>query len=261
MAASASQPQEAFNLYERNPKGRQLSENVDDFLKRLPPLSTSTKDHGSWIYCANPYAPKTYENEDQPTLVGKGRQLLEGFTALKAGIEANMAGKSKSVITRQVITPKTHPPHSSLNITWQLAPHSKNLARSLLALARETNCTSGKWMLFPPPPDVNSAWSLIAHATVSGVLGFAAKVATDDGSERARLICIYTHDYGDRDDVKRVLERIVALGLCDGNGGGGEGKGIYYKADVYTYLDLMGGNEFGLKTSLFSSRDVLGKGK
>lgn len=38
-------------------------------------------------------------------------------------------------------------------------------------------------------------------------------------------------------------------------------KGIYYKADVYTYLDLMGGNEFGLKTSLFSSRDVLGKGK
>jgi hypothetical protein len=115
-------------------------------------------------------------------------------------------------------------------------------------------------MLFPSSPDVNAAWSLIAHATVAGELGFAAKVATDDGSERARLICIYTQDYGDREDVKRVLERIVALGLCGGGGGGGEGKAIWYKADVYTYLDLMGGNEYGLKTSLFSSRDILRRG-
>ncbi|KAL2045757.1 hypothetical protein N7G274_002188 [Stereocaulon virgatum] len=187
--------------------------------------------------------PKTYEKEDQPTLVRKGQQLLEEFTALKARTEADMAGENKSVITRQ------------------LAPHRKQLARSLLSLARETDCTSGKWMLFPSPQNVNTVWSLIAHATVSGELGFAAKVATDDGSQRARLICIYTADFGDKDDVKRVLERILALGLCGGNGAGGKGKAIYYKADVYTYLDLMGGNKFGLKTSLFSSRDVIRRGK
>ena len=146
-------------------------------------------------------------------------------------------------------------------LAGQVTPLRKQLELDILALARETGCTSGKWMLFPSPPDVNTTWSRVAHGTVAGELGYAAKVATDDGSQNARLICIYTPDFGDKEDVKRVLERILAMGLCNRNGAIGEGKAIYYKADAYTYLELMRGNEFGLKTSLFSSRELLGKGK
>ena len=116
-------------------------------------------------------------------------------------------------------------------------------------------------MLFPTPSDVTIHWSLVAKATVAGELGHAAKVATNDGTQNARLICIYTPDFSDKKDVKRVLERLVAMGLCNRNGARAEGHAIYYKADAYTYLELNSANEFGLKTSMFSSREVLGKGE
>lgn len=109
MAASASKSQEAVNMYEDYLSGRHLSENVEAFLRRLPPLITGIMDYGPWIYCANPYASKGNGPADQATLVRRGRQLLKEFTALKAGIEAYMPGKSKGVVTRQVIHPKLYP--------------------------------------------------------------------------------------------------------------------------------------------------------
>lgn len=116
-------------------------------------------------------------------------------------------------------------------------------------------------MLFPSPSRVNHYWSLIAAGTANGELGHAAKVATDDGSGGARLICVYTEDSGDRGDVRRVLERLVEMGLVGRNGAMGEGWAVYYKADAFTYLDVMSGNVWGLKPSLYSSREVLGEGK
>ncbi|KKZ67062.1 hypothetical protein EMCG_07233 [[Emmonsia] crescens] len=34
---------------------------------------------------------------------------------------------------------------------------------------------------------------------------------------------------------------------------------IYYKCDAYTYLDIVGGNSFGLKASMHSNTEILGK--
>lgn len=102
MATSFTEAQEAFNPYEDYPSGRQLSETMEAFMKRLPPLSTSIIEYGPWIYVANPYSPRSQAREDQATFVRKGRQLLEDFTALKAGIEASMPGKAKTVIGRKV---------------------------------------------------------------------------------------------------------------------------------------------------------------
>ena len=116
-------------------------------------------------------------------------------------------------------------------------------------------------MLFPSASDVNTYWSLVAKGTIAGDLGHAAKVATDDGTQNTRLICIYTPDFSDKKDVKRVLERLLAMGLCNRNGALAEGRAIYYKADAYTYLELNSGNEYGLKASMFSSRDLLTEGK
>lgn len=82
-------------------------------------------------------------------------------------------------------------------------------------------------MLFPSLSEVNHTWSLIARATIAGELGYAAKVATDDGTQNSRLICIYTPDFSDRKDVKRVLERLLELGLCSRNGAMAEGGGRF----------------------------------
>ena len=117
-------------------------------------------------------------------------------------------------------------------------------------------------MLFPSLSEVNHTWSLIATATIAGELGHAAKVATNDGTQNSRLICVYTPDFSDKKDVKRVLERLCEMGLCTSNGAmASEGRAIYYKADAWTYLELNSGNEYGLKASMFSSREVLGEGK
>ena len=102
MDISVTESREAFNIYEDYPSGRQLSETVETFMKRLPPLTTSIIEYGPWMYIANPYSPRSHAREDQATFVRKGRELLEEFTALKAGIEASMPGKAKIVIGRKV---------------------------------------------------------------------------------------------------------------------------------------------------------------
>ena len=156
-----------------------------------------------------------------------------------------MAGKAKSTIGRKVI------------------PLRKQVETDSYAVAKETGCTSGKWMLFPMAEDVNRIWGLVATATAEGELGQAAKVATDDGSGSAgsRLICVYTEDFSDKEDVARVLRRLDGMGLVKGRGPMGEERGIYYKADAFTQLGIDSKNEWGLKASLFFSKDVLAEGK
>ena len=105
MAIPITKPQEAFNPYEDYPSGRHLSETVEAFMKCLPPLSTSIIEYGPWIYIANPYFPRSHAHEDQATFIHKGHQLLEDFTAVKAGIEQSMPGKAKTVIGRKVTVP------------------------------------------------------------------------------------------------------------------------------------------------------------
>ena len=229
-----------FNLYEGDLAGRQLSEPVEAFLARCPPLTTHISDLGPWIYIANPHT-NFRPNEDRAAFVTCGSQLLKDYGAERASREVSMAGKSKQTITKK------------------LTPLRKRLETDLFAAARQNRCTSGKWMLFPPPDDVNSWWSIIARGTLAGELGHAAKVATDGASaeKKARLICVYTHDFEDTADVKRVLESLEGMGLVKKKGPMGDERGIYYKADAYTHLDIMGGNKWGLKASLYSSKDML----
>ena len=108
-------------------------------------------------------------------------------------------------------------------------------------------------MIFEPSNRVNDVWRAVAEATIGNGLGSAAKVATDGGDGGMRLICVYTNDSNDKEDVKRVVRELDAMGLVDNK------KGIYYKADVYTYLDIFSNNaaDYGLKASMYASKDIL----
>jgi hypothetical protein len=80
-------------------------------------------------------------------------------------------------------------------------------------------------MLFCSPTEVNAVWAAIARNTVNNTLGIAAKVAPDEGSDRKdRLMCIYTKDFTDMEDVTRVLKKLKELGLVEM-----KGRPIYYK--------------------------------
>ncbi|KAL8771779.1 MAG: hypothetical protein Q9209_002970 [Squamulea sp. 1 TL-2023] len=240
-AASAPPPDKPlYNPYEGSICGRQLNESVEEFLKRLPPLTTTVSSEYPWIFIANPHATSRPTDKNQTSFMKAAEEMLRDFSEKNNEIEASMAGKAKASVTRK------------------LTPLRKALENDLLAAAKKRHFTSGKWMLFPYPEDVNRQWAMIAETTVNRELGIAAKVAPDDGKgdRVARLICIYTKDFSDMDDVKRVLERLVELGLVKKKGAANE-QGIYYKADAFTELGINSGNEWGLKASLYASRDLL----
>lgn len=76
---------------------------------------------------------------------------------------------------------------------------------------------SGKWLVFTPPDDHDDVWDKIRAATEIGGLGYAAKAATALQGQANRagalVTCVYTHDYEDHDDVRRVLAALRGLGV------------------------------------------------
>jgi hypothetical protein len=89
---------------------------------------------------------------------------------------------------------------------------------------------SGKWLVFVDAQDVDSVWACIKQATSEGRLGGRSKVATAKPNPHAtdhrnQIICIFTYDWRDETDVRRVREELRRLGI--------HGK-IAYKADADT---------------------------
>ncbi|RDW86740.1 DUF1917 domain-containing protein [Aspergillus mulundensis] len=209
-----------------------------NFLSRLPASSTREENIGSWIY-AYP-AKRVRDNEDRAGFMKKGLEALHAYVAQEAKLRYENDKKKGSAIA----------------LSRKVKPLQRELEKELLELARETNCISGKWMMFITPDRVDSYWAAVAGATMKGQLGIAAKVATQsdmDAQGKPRLIAVYTKDYEDIADIKRVLRKLVELDLVKR-----EERPIYYKRDAWTYLEIMSGNKYGLKATAFSSADVLG---
>ncbi|MBN9743535.1 hypothetical protein DMP23_21060 [Amycolatopsis sp. A1MSW2902] len=103
----------------------------------------------------------------------------------------------------------------------------------------------GKWMVFVYTADVDHWWALISQAVETGVLGPSAKVATakpnpNVTNPRARLICVYTADWRDRGDVRRVLRVLRGLGVS---------WRLSYKTD-----DATTGGQYGPGSSVYVSQ-------
>ena len=76
----------------------------------------------------------------------------------------------------------------------------------------------GKWLLFVDREDVDEAWKSIARAVKAGILGSSAKVSTartnpHGDHPRQHVICVYTYDSDDKEDVMRVRESLRELGF------------------------------------------------
>ncbi|KAI9676875.1 MAG: hypothetical protein M1817_006714 [Caeruleum heppii] len=227
-----------YNPYEGAQGGRQLAESVNDFLKRLPPITTRSEEVGPWLWIANPHAADRPLDKRLSELTKEGEEILSRWLVTKTELEKTLSRKSASVITRTVNQQR------------------KGVEEAIVRLARAKNITTGKWMLFPTTDNIPRTWSRICHATVANELGIAAKIATDagGGNDSARLIGVYTYDFDDMDDVRRVVLKLEEFGFLQ------EGRGIYYKNDAYTHLGINSGNEWGLKASMYSSKDILEHG-
>ncbi|KAF2134827.1 DUF1917-domain-containing protein [Dothidotthia symphoricarpi CBS 119687] len=238
-----SQALEQFNPRQGCSDSWQLGEAVDDFVRRLPPLTTSISTC-DWIWAANPHR----DPQDKPNyprvadFKERGSSLLEQSLKVRRDTQNNNAGTAKGAVTRR------------------LNQESKTLQQNLTELAVETGVLSGKWMLFLKLEDITRVWKKIVDAVINNRLGPIVKIAPEDGNPDERLVCIYTRDFRQEEDVLRVLrvlQELVAMGLT------GSGKPLYYKSDAYTHLDIYSrtATEYGLQASLYNSSKMLAEAR
>jgi len=76
----------------------------------------------------------------------------------------------------------------------------------------------GKWLVFIPIAQIDNAWSKIKSATETGRLGDLSKVATAKPNPNAtnpntKVICVYTYDWTDKEDVMRIRQELRQLGI------------------------------------------------
>jgi hypothetical protein len=81
-----------------------------------------------------------------------------------------------------------------------------------------TSINSGKWLIFVPASQVDEVWARIKDTTEQGLLGGSAKVATARPNRLAKnpnmkVICVYTYDWTDVEDVRRVRQQLREMGF------------------------------------------------
>ncbi|KAF2436233.1 DUF1917-domain-containing protein [Tothia fuscella] len=221
---------EPFNPMEGQESAKQLGESVDDFLRRLPVIGSAHIGH--WLWVANPYAERDAvpESRDTRFLDGAAR-LMQEYLVLKKSLAASEPNLAAATITRR------------------LKPDREKLKEEILESAKSNGLTSGKWMLFPSEANAPAIWRQVVTAITNNKLGTAAKIATEG---ETRLICCYTKDFSDVDDIRRVVQAMADIGLISRD----SPRGIYYKCDVFTHLDIGSGNEYGIPASLYGSKEI-----
>lgn len=99
-------------------------------------------------------------------------------------------------------------------------------------VALKSRILVGKWLIRRSRSEIDIAWKTVAKEVYHGKLGSLAKVSTPREGERQHVICVYTDNYFDLEDVMRVRERLRELRFT--------GK-LCYKPDIYTYLGIYRG--------------------
>ncbi len=89
---------------------------------------------------------------------------------------------------------------------------------------------TGKWLVFADISELDTTWQKIKKATREGILGIGAKAATakpnpNATSSNEKVICVYTYNWLDKDDVFRVEKTLRSIGIK---------QTLYYKADSDT---------------------------
>ncbi|KAI9045531.1 DUF1917-domain-containing protein [Aspergillus affinis] len=211
------------------PRQRRANQPMSNLVASMPPSTANMHDTGPWIFVHNPH----YHGPPPPNPSSFWTEASENI----------MGGyDSGTPIRRQ----------GGRVSSTEMNPTRQFMERSILDLARRKGIMTGKWLFFMSPGRVDYVWNVIAQATERGELGPSSKVATDDGSGRARMLAVYTYNFDDVADVRRVARKLVELGLIKPYD-----RPIYYKTDAYTHLEINSGNAWGLKASMYSSKDIL----
>ena len=114
-----------YNPYAGDAAAWQFDEDLEDFLQRLPPATTSA-NIGPWLWIASPFSDERLLTPDWATFTADGEEVIQKWAQHKYHVENERAGKSK------------------LSTSRILAKDRGEVEKNLLNLASELRCTSGK---------------------------------------------------------------------------------------------------------------------
>lgn len=104
-----------------------------------------------------------------------------------------------------------------------------------------SNDISGKWCVFSSESTINKKWDLIKGLIDSGGI-VHAKVSTKKYFPKSRskryIICVYTKDFNDLEDLIRTRELLRSIGLK---------RPLNYKRDIDTKNGVRGKKEYYTK--------------
>lgn len=116
----------------------------------------------------------------------------------------------------------------------------------IIELAKKHNVLHGKWLLNVKPESAGEIWPKIRNACISGKLGSTAKISDQPENKNGSfVICAYTNNFTDKEDVLRVRRAIRELGLYTKSA-------LHYKPDAITLLDIYAGDMKGMRTTVYS---------
>lgn len=110
-------------------------------------------------------------------------------------------------------------------------------------MADELGLKTGKWNIYLDEGEVDEAWELVKELCEENEK-ISAKVATKRNAELTQkssyVICVYTEDYQDKEEVMRVRDLLEEAGFEET---------LYYKPDIYTVLGIYSDSarDFGLE--------------
>ncbi len=110
-------------------------------------------------------------------------------------------------------------------------------------------------MIYLDETQLPTLWPAILTAVEAGRLGPSASIAPSGApsGDTERVVCVYTRDFRDVADVTRVLEALVEMRVVRREGT----VGVPYKIEAYERLGIWWDNEYGLRESIYGSREVL----
>ncbi|KKA28005.1 hypothetical protein TD95_004846 [Thielaviopsis punctulata] len=246
------------NPMEGLPFAWQVGETAASFAARLPPSSTIETESVPCIYVCNPHMNLTVRHADWQSRQSRGNEY-EGPEVKGALFKTAHDGALErlNILHRFLMgLEKVRKPQSFK--TLEANAEKATAIKNIMHLSHTCRMHSGKWMLVIDRKLIDQVWKSIVQATLNNTLGVAAKVQPannpDKGPPRKEhLISVYTRDYTDTGDVKRVLLRLKELNLLTA-------RPIYYKPDIFTYVGIAYNNKYDIRASLYSSKDFALKG-
>ncbi|KAM0704216.1 hypothetical protein Q7P35_008449 [Cladosporium inversicolor] len=213
--------------------------NALDFLKWRPQIAAMNSMRKAVAPTAAPQSLQSAKAGPTPTIhdlnsIQRAESLFDNISASTVDRDSDSWEQQHETITRK------------------MGPYRDQVEIDLLNTATRHDLNSGKWMLFPMADDLPLVWRLVAEATAAGKLGPCSKVGTwePDHVTKPTVICVYTKDFSDLADVKRVLSNLNELNIVN------KAAKIVYKCDAYTHLSIMSDNPYKLRASLYSSDEV-----